>query len=755
MQNPPRLKIETYLQQAQNYARQANWQQTITVCQQVIKHCQLQLNTPQPATAATYLRVGDRLLAAGQTEDAIASYAQALQLQPNSCQINQKLAEALGQAGKWAEATAYYRQAIELDQTKTPSTEKTHRARGDLFRSQGKIEAAISEYNLAVKVQPNSAELWANLGSLYAQQQQWQQAISSYQRALKIKPNFAGVCRNLARVFKRVGKQQLASDYLYRALTLEPNRSSAEDCLELGDILSARQKSEPAIDCYLRAIKLRSDLTEAYIGLAKVLTDLKQIDRALNLARQLINQNPEQAAPYIYQGSILRIQQKWTEAIAAYQQAIKIQPQLWQAYQYLAEIKFQQEKWAEAAAAFRHAISIKPDLSWLHHNLGYTTFKLEQWSESETAFRDALKLNPKFPWSYVGLGETLVKVHQWQPAIAAFLSAIELERDLPGVHKLLGIALRQLVNSTGNLEAAIVNIRQLIPLQLHHITAPFYCQLAAQLTAQKQYIGAIVFYRLALQLQPNDLQITSQLQQVQQQQQQLELKIFDCRQKIKQKPNQAWIYCELGNILSDMGEYEQAIALHRQASVLRGWHLALESRKYQFQYDWFTHNIPIWQKHFQDLAHTPITMLEIGSYEGMATCWLLDYILTHPQSQITCIDLYFQHNFERNIAQTQAKQKVIKLAGNSHHILPTLAPHHYDIIYIDGSHLADDVKQDANLSWGLLKVGGIVIFDDYQLKTPGNPEQDTKIGIDAFLQAIAGCYQTLHLDYQLLIKKIA
>lgn len=139
----------------------------------------------------------------------------------------------------------------------------------------------------------------------------------------------------------------------------------------------------------------------------------------------------------------------------------------------------------------------------------------------------------------------------------------------------------------------------------------------------------------------------------------------------------------------------------------------------------------------------------------MATCWLLDYVLTHDEAKITCIDFYFQDNFRGNITQTQALEKVTQLCNNSQQILPTLAPNSYDILYIDGSHLADDVEQDALLSWNLLKVGGVVIFDDYQLTIPELPEQDTQIGIDRFLAAIPNCYEILHQDYQLLIKKIA
>jgi predicted O-methyltransferase YrrM len=40
----------------------------------------------------------------------------------------------------------------------------------------------------------------------------------------------------------------------------------------------------------------------------------------------------------------------------------------------------------------------------------------------------------------------------------------------------------------------------------------------------------------------------------------------------------------------------------------------------------------------------------------------------------------------------------------------------FDLIYIDGGHLSLDVIMDFSYTWPLLKVGGIMVFDDYKLK---------------------------------------
>jgi hypothetical protein len=50
--------------------------------------------------------------------------------------------------------------------------------------------------------------------------------------------------------------------------------------------------------------------------------------------------------------------------------------------------------------------------------------------------------------------------------------------------------------------------------------------------------------------------------------------------------------------------------------------------------------------------------------------------------------------------------------------------------------------------------GGIVIFDDYGLTIDPNEQQRPKVGIDAFLARFAGQYLTVHLGWQLIVRKI-
>jgi predicted O-methyltransferase YrrM len=155
------------------------------------------------------------------------------------------------------------------------------------------------------------------------------------------------------------------------------------------------------------------------------------------------------------------------------------------------------------------------------------------------------------------------------------------------------------------------------------------------------------------------------------------------------------------------------------------------------------------------LAGIPdVHIVEIGSFQGMSACWFLDKILTHPTARLTCIDPSFHAQFDDNIHKTGSSAKVMKLTGQSHLLLPTLSPDSADVVYIDGCHLADYVYHDATLAWSVLKVGGVIIFDDYEWTDPNYPDQDPKLGIDRFLALVQSQIELLHKDYQVMIKRL-
>jgi predicted O-methyltransferase YrrM len=171
-----------------------------------------------------------------------------------------------------------------------------------------------------------------------------------------------------------------------------------------------------------------------------------------------------------------------------------------------------------------------------------------------------------------------------------------------------------------------------------------------------------------------------------------------------------------------------------------------------FTNDWFTHNIPNFEKCMAAVPERR-NFLEIGSYEGMSACWLLANGLEEG-GYLTCIDPFFNDMrpvFESNTREVIRRNQVVStMQMTSYQALAQLIgmKQTYDFIYIDGVHSPDGVLTDACMSWGLLKQGGVMLFDDYLY-----PEESTKDGIDAFLCAFLGKFEPIINNYQLAVKK--
>jgi predicted O-methyltransferase YrrM len=181
-----------------------------------------------------------------------------------------------------------------------------------------------------------------------------------------------------------------------------------------------------------------------------------------------------------------------------------------------------------------------------------------------------------------------------------------------------------------------------------------------------------------------------------------------------------------------------------------------QGKDYQFKFgDYFSteNRLDWWNEHLKPLAYKPINYLEVGIYEGRSMLWMLDNVLKHPDSTATGIDVLIRSHYMENLVRSGACEKVTNLRGRSQDILHTLPKSSFDVIYIDGSHLGQDVLVDAVLSFELLKVGGLLIFDDYKWYTDWASEIRPGIAIDSFVTMYRNQLQFVHRGYQLVVKK--
>lgn len=164
---------------------------------------------------------------------------------------------------------------------------------------------------------------------------------------------------------------------------------------------------------------------------------------------------------------------------------------------------------------------------------------------------------------------------------------------------------------------------------------------------------------------------------------------------------------------------------------------------------WFNNCKDDFAHYLSKYTNQPANFLEIGCFEGKCSTWLLDNVLTHPGSRLTCIDTWdlpgntfdmFMHNIWRhNNVTIMHEYSAIALRR---------LDDEFDFIYIDADHTDYYPLENAVLAFPLLKAGGIMCFDDYEWD-----KCNVKESMDAFLTVYKAHYTLLKKEYQIWIRK--
>lgn len=204
-------------------------------------------------------------------------------------------------------------------------------------------------------------------------------------------------------------------------------------------------------------------------------------------------------------------------------------------------------------------------------------------------------------------------------------------------------------------------------------------------------------------------------------------------------------------------------------------------QEFQFTEDWFSQHEPGWKTLFGDyLPQGCDKILEIGSFEGRSTCWLLQNAL-RPNGSMYCIDTWqgsreitneqmhgvlqrFKHNVKLArgsdqklfITQNDSTIALASLIGN--HMLVPISNGFppvgsFDFIYVDAGHLASEALTDAVMAWPLLRPGGMMIFDDYAWRLQDEVTTRPKMAVDAFTTIFHDSLTTVCCGYQYAVVK--
>lgn len=485
--------------------------------------------------------------------------------------------------------------------------------------------------------------------------------------------------------------------------------------------------------------------------------DSSYLAQAIAKCEQVITtepENPEQwQAAFSNLGNLLQGRAEFDRAIVWHSLALDNKLNLAEAYSQLGELHLMEKNLTAALQSFEKALEYLPNSARVYSALAQINGQLQRKEAEMECWFKATQLNPKLvnQQGYYKLAKALSERGKITEAITCYEQAISGGQGaIPAFFELGEIYQRQ-----GKLEQAQAVYEQV--LAADPTTARAQYKLGTVHLQQGAFEEAIACFRLTIKHDPDfpwayrDLVKTFLLTQ------RWDEAISTCYAIINLVEEYPWVYSHLGNALREKGRFAEAAVNFQKACRHRGWHQCV-TRDYFFSVDIFSHRIALWSQQLQSLAGKPIKAMELGCYQGMSSCWLLDNLLTDPESHLTCIDNKFDSVFPENIAKTGAESRVTCHQGNTLKNLKNCNPETFDLINLqDRCKTTSRSEKNARLAWQLAKSGGLIIFSYYGWRNPNDLEQNPQGGMDRFLTTVKDQWQLVHLSppsFQLIIRKL-
>lgn len=225
----------------------------------------------------------------------------------------------------------------------------------------GRMQAAITHLEAALRLNPDHADAHAHLGAALWQSGRSAEAVQHLQQAIARQPLAIRARNTLAGVHRQQRRWDEAIAGYRESLAIRPDDIATLNqlgltCLEAGRATEARQWLEQA-----RALRPDHPETERNLGI--VVAALGHHDQAAGHFKRALLLKPDYADAALQWGFMLARHGRLPEALAHFQQAVMLAPGSGQAHFVLAMALRELGRAAEGEAHYREAIRLDPSLA--------------------------------------------------------------------------------------------------------------------------------------------------------------------------------------------------------------------------------------------------------------------------------------------------------------------------------------------------------------------------------------------------------
>jgi tetratricopeptide (TPR) repeat protein/serine/threonine protein kinase len=335
-------------------------------------------------------------------DDALRYYSMTVALRPRSAHTHFAVALVLEQKGATDEAIAEYSKALELD--------PTYAVVWYDYIKPYQVQKAFDDVEKAFEVDPECVTPWNGRRYLYNKLYHYEKAAVNLTKAIDRDPNSAVAWGKLGCLYLHLHQYDEALVDYSKAIELDPKHATAWN--NRGAVYNYLHQYDKALADWNRAIELDPKYAAAWNNRGFAYNELHQFDNALTDLNKAIELDPKNAAAWNNRGLAYNGLHQYDRAVADCAKALELKPNSPVLENNLAwllatcpEAKLRDPKRAVELVATAEKTRPKEATIWT--TLGVARYRAGDWKGAAEALQNALKLFQGTSGFQRGVGRSL------------------------------------------------------------------------------------------------------------------------------------------------------------------------------------------------------------------------------------------------------------------------------------------------------------------------------------------------------------
>ncbi|MBI5209137.1 MAG: tetratricopeptide repeat protein [Elusimicrobia bacterium] len=446
------------------------------------------------------------------------------------------------------DAAEEYTKALELD----PESAEAYNSRGALYANElSDLDRALKDMEKAVDLRPGDPGFQYNIAIVRLKRREYLKAIESLTQALALRGPPGRILQMRAEVYSQIGNKTLAMADMQVVLERDTGNASVYD--SLGSVKLRLHDYESAIADLTRALEIDGTMANALLHRALAKAGMGQTKAALKDFQKALDLKPTDEDALIHLCWAKRVAGDADGGLRLCAKALDAEPDNPAALLHKGLCLLATNE-PHRAIDTLHKAEVKgarPAENLLAQAVAHA--KVKQYRQAHELYRSAVLLDPDARAPEIGFGAPAAKSDDFYAAITALQDELEAAPPDPFIFLVRGDA----YHNAGQYERAVMEYTK--ALELDGTVAEAFASRASALVAQDQMDAASQDMRAALELEPKDPMLLTQLAMLQTSKRDFKAALDAINKAIKSAPDLAEAHLRAGNIHYFQRSYAKAL----------------------------------------------------------------------------------------------------------------------------------------------------------------------------------------------------